>query len=176
MNNIYNILVETNNIDLIKPYYDTYDPFDIQMGYFSYLNYLQQNGIVYNHTQKFIEIRKDYEFKQNVKRFYNERCVISDADIDECSICHIKPFCECDENEKYDYNNGIILSDSLHKLFDKYYFTIHPENFNIIVLDNVKNKKLCINEYVNKKIYINNLSKNYLYYHYNNFIKINKIM
>ena len=116
-------------------------------------------------------MRRDYEFKENVRKIYYEKCIISGADMDECSICHIKPFCDSDDNEKYDYNNGIILSDSFHKLYDKYYFTIHPETFEIIILESVKYKNLCINKYENNVININYTSKKYLEHHYKIFCK-----
>jgi len=33
---------------------------------------------------------------------------------------HIKPFSECNENEKYDLFNGLLLTPNYDKLFDKY--------------------------------------------------------
>jgi hypothetical protein len=144
--------------------------FDIQLGYFSLLNELNKSGIQIEDKKTDVKkIRADYEYKQNVKKLYNETCIISGADIDECSICHIKPLSESSYNEKYDYNNGIILSESLHRLFDKYYFTINPETFEIIISQNIKHKKLLINNFIGKKLDIYKSSKKYLEYHYNKF-------
>ena len=151
-----------------------YNFFDVELGYYSYLNYLDKNNIQSNDKKmEFKEIRKDYNYKQNVKNIYNEKCIITGTDMDECSICHIKPLCESLDDEKYDFNNGIILSESLHRLFDKYLFTIHPDTFEIIISEKTKNKKSLINDFCNKKLDINFNSKKYLDDHYNKFISKN---
>lgn len=153
---------------LLKKYYY----FDIQLGYYSYLDYLERDDInIETKKLKFNEIRKDYEFKNLVKKIYNEKCVITNVDMDECSICHIKPLYESNDDEKYDYNNGIILSESLHRLYDKYLFTIHPEIYEIIISESIKNKNLSINKYNGIKLMLNPCSKKYLEYHYLSYKK-----
>lgn len=174
--NIYSYIKDNDNSnleDIFNSLLNKYYYFDIQLGYFSYLNYLENNNLDTNDKKlKFNEIRKDYEFKKSVKKIYNEKCVITNVDIDECSICHIKPCSESNDGEKYDYNNGLILSESLHRLYDKFLFTIDPETFEIVISDNIKNKKLSINQYNGKKLLLNLSSKKYLEYHYNIFINL----
>lgn len=149
--------------------------FDIELAYFSFLNEMIKNGgTIDDKKTNLKEVRNDYNFKQKVKIYYNNTCIISKADIDECSICHIKPFYESDDDEKYDFRNGIILSESLHKLFDKYYFTIDPTTYKIIISNKIINKKLLINDFNNIKVNINKESLKYLQYHYNCFIEKNK--
>jgi hypothetical protein len=175
--NIYSYIKNNDNDnleDIFNKLLNKYYYFDIQLGYFSYLNYLENNNLdTKNKKIKFNEIRKDYQFKNSVKKIYNEKCVITNVDIDECSICHIKPLSESNFDEKYDYNNGLILSESLHRLYDKFLFTINPETFEIIISDKIKNKNLSINKYNSKKLSLNLSSKIYLEYHYNIFNKNN---
>lgn len=175
---IYNYIkkdFEKKNIEQIfnELLNNDYHFFDIQLGYFKLLNELNSIDIDDKKLQ-LKNIRADYEFKKKVKEYYNESCVISGADFDECSICHIKPFYLCNDDEKYDPCNGIILSESLHRLFDKYYFTINPNTFKIIISNEIKNKKLLINKYNNNLIIDLDInSKKYLEYHYNYFIQNN---
>jgi hypothetical protein len=85
--------------------------------------------------------RKDRQFREKVKSFYNNKCVISGRSEIVCEVAHIKPFAHSNSEEKYDPNNGILLSADLHKLFDAKLFTIDPETFQLkftkeILLDN----------------------------------------
>jgi len=175
MTTIYNIFSyikdNDNNLeDIFNNLLNKYYYFDIQLGYFTYLDYLEKNNLdIKDKKLKWNEIRKDYDFKNSVKKIYNEKCVISNVDMDECSICHIKPLGVSNDDEKYDCNNGLILSKSLHRLYDKYLFTINPETFQIIISDNIKNKNLSINQYMDKKLSLNPFSKKYLEYHFNIF-------
>jgi len=121
-------------------------------------------------TDKELKVtRNDYKFKKNVKSRYNNKCIITEYDIKRCEIAHIKPFSECLENEKYDPDNGLLL-DSMHKLYDQYEFTIHPETFQIMV-KNTENDFLGLNKYNNKILNINKTCSKYLKYHYDIFMK-----
>jgi len=119
------------------------------------------------------EKRQDYDFKRAVRNTYDDQCVISGYDIEECSIAHIKPFAQATSEEKYDPNNGIILTNSLHTLYDKFLFTIHPTNYTVIISDKIKNKSSTIAKYANKEIWITPASKFYLIWHYNRFNELN---
>lgn len=52
-------------------------------------------------------------------------CCIENYNI--LQACHIKPYANCDENEKYDDDNGITLCLNHHKLFDRGLFTLNKE-------------------------------------------------
>ena len=54
------------------------------------------------------------------------KCIISDMDSIVCSAVPIVPFSEL---ESFDINNGILLNNILHILFEKYYWSICPETF-----------------------------------------------
>ena len=109
------------------------------------------------------EKRKDAEFKKRVNERYNNECIISGTDM-PCQVCHIKPFKDCSEREKYDVNNGIILRDDIHTLFDKKEIQINPDTLMIKVSDNImKNgKRNEYHRYNNMKVNINKQSIAYL--------------
>jgi len=80
--------------------------------------------------------RKDNKFKEEVKKYY-KNCVITGRSSKVCEVAHIKPFSESNSEEKYDPNNGLLLSADLHKLFDKKLLTINPETFELQLKDEV---------------------------------------
>ena len=80
--------------------------------------------------------RKDKEFRDKVKAFY-KNCVISKRSSKVCEVAHIKPFSESNPEEKYDPNNGILLSADLHKLFDLKLLTINPDTSELRLTDSV---------------------------------------
>ncbi|AYV77521.1 MAG: hypothetical protein Dasosvirus4_42, partial [Dasosvirus sp.] len=51
------------------------------------------------------EKRNDLIFRNDVRQRYNDECVVTGNDI-ACDVCHIVPYCKCNDNEKYDVNNG----------------------------------------------------------------------
>ena len=59
--------------------------------------------------------------KAIIQRF--NKCIISDYDNEICEASHIIPF---SESKNFDINNGILLNNILHKLFDKHYWSINP--------------------------------------------------
>jgi predicted restriction endonuclease len=102
--------------------------------------------------QKALELkekRKDSSFRKNVLERFNRKCIITKNQEEECEIAHILPFCECNELQKYDVNNGLLLSANIHKLFDKYIFSINPFTFSIEVK---KDKIYTISDYEGMKL------------------------
>jgi len=108
--------------------------------------------------------RRDDKFKKDVKYRYNESCIITGNDMDSCDIAHIVPFCDSTEFEKYDVDNGLILSKDLHALFDKNLLKINPDTLIIeISPEKLQNKKNTCNQYHGLKINVN-LTKNTIQY------------
>ena len=129
------------------------------------LNYVFYNEKKYIHDEATnIYYRKDYKFKKDVKYRYNESCIITGNDMDSCDIAHIVPFCDSTEFEKYDVDNGLILSKDLHALFDKNLLKINPDTLIIeISPEKLQNKKNTCNQYHGLKINVN-LTKNTIQY------------
>ena len=77
-----------------------------------------------------------------------KKCAISGIDHNICEAAHILPYCKCEENEKNDINNSILLSANMHKSFDKNYFTVDPLTSKIkIMFENLKKDNInCLNE------------------------------
>ena len=106
--------------------------------------------------------RLDSEFKNKVKQRYN-KCIISGYNIRQCEVAHIIPFCKSNEIDKYNPNNGLLLSCELHKLFDEKVFKINPNTFEIEIDELIEDiKELAIYKYKNKKLDININSIPYL--------------
>lgn len=114
--------------------------------------------------------RTDKSFKNDVKERYNH-CIISGYHKKQCDVAHIKPFNECETIfDKYNPDNGLLLSSDIHKQFDMYLFTINPETFEVIINENIQDiKDYSIYKYNKKKLNINKNSISYIEYHFNQF-------
>ena len=126
-------------------------------------NYIPSNELLSIKHQ-----RLDHKFTDDVKQRYNNKCIITQCPIYVCQVCHIKPFAECNYNEKYDINNGIILRNDLHCLFDKHLLKINP-NTMYVELDKIILSDMTMNEYHkynNMKVDIHTYSYRYLNIHY----------
>ena len=53
-----------------------------------------------------------------------QKCAISNVHYKLCEACHILPYSQSKKKDKFNSNNGILLSSTLHKAFDRNYFTI----------------------------------------------------
>lgn len=97
-------------------------------------------------------------------------CILSKTHKDQCEAAHIIPVAE---NNNYDVNNGLLLSSNLHKLYDKFYWSINPNTL-LVEINNklINGKMLDCNNYIGYKvkIVINPNIKNNLTNHYNKFL------
>ena len=99
-------------------------------------------------------------------------CLISGDDRDICEGCHIVPYAEC---KTYNLNNGILLNNIFHTMFDSYNISFrHKKNneFTIImkqhILDNISYKNYHL--YHKKCILIDISCINNLKIHYKIFL------
>lgn len=132
------------------------------------VNFVMDDEFGYIHTKtEERKIRTDAQFKIDVKKRYNNRCVISGSSA-TTQVCHIKPFNKCSEDEKYDVNNGILLRDDLHTLFDRHDIIISPDSLTVKLSDNIMDNPYnnCYFCYNNIALNINEYSKKYLYKKY----------
>ena len=125
--------------------------------------------ITNNEITEIREKRNDYQFRKSVINHY-KKCIISGLNVKRCEVAHIKPFSQCDINEKYDPNNGLLLDSGLHKLFDRYEFSINPETYMLVT--KMDDDDLGLDEYQNKILNIEPNSKRYIEYHYSNFMRL----
>jgi hypothetical protein len=71
--------------------------------------------------------------KKVINRYKN--CIITGYPETVCQACHIVPHSECNSEDKYNVNNGLLLRADLHILFDKKLLQINPETLKINLLD-----------------------------------------
>ena len=92
--------------------------------------------------------RGQRKFRQKLIKRYDSKCALLGIHASLCDAAHIYPFAECkNSEEKYDEHNGILLSATLHKAYDKNYFWIDEEtcqikiNYPQLELDNIQDLK-----------------------------------
>jgi predicted restriction endonuclease len=82
---------------------------------------------------------------------------------------HIKPFIRSSEEELYDPDNGLLLSQNMDGLFDKGYISFNDDG-NIILSDKLNPElRKYLSKYTLDKVFIKEKRKNYLNYHRNLF-------
>lgn len=117
--------IEQNNYILIIPTVD----FDLlQTSYFE--------KIKVKKDKKFSQQRKGQNIWRDELLTRDKKCVISELE-QECVLeaAHIKPFIQCNDREKFNKNNGILLSATLHKFFDAGLITFSENDGKLLVSD-----------------------------------------
>jgi hypothetical protein len=121
--------------------------------------------------------RRNYQSslrKYALSRF--NTCIISNVINPIVLDCaHIKPVNDCNEYEKRDTDNILLLWTHIHRYFDGYLLTINPTTCKVEV--NTNNKEY---QYINKYngIHVKGLTEGnlrYLQYHYNQYVKYNNV-
>ena len=121
------------------------------------INFIMYNlfQYVYAETEE-KEKRKDQQsFRQDVIERY-ETCLVTGCNYIVCEACHIIPHSDCNEDIKYDVNNGLLFRADLHKLFDNKKLKINPESLKVELSNDILTD-ISMNEYHqynNKKINI----------------------
>ena len=113
----------------------------------------------------------------------DQQCLITKCDECECDACHLVPFYIC---EKYEWpfinepRNGILLTKSLHVLFDRFYWTFDiydmyysDDQYWCKLIFSPNDKQLTVNKYKNKSIAIPLECFPFMYVHYQMFIAYN---
>ena len=69
------------------------------------------------------------QLEEESQRIYGdiERCMLEKLPYPVLIASHIKPFIDCDDNEAYDPNNGLLLSKTIDSLFDLKYLSFSDE-------------------------------------------------
>ena len=119
---------------LIEKFTSDIEKIEIEFIMYERFKYKYVNNLIESTEEKVK--RKDDKFKEEVKAYY-KNCVITGRSSKVCEVAHIKPFSESNPGEKYDPNNGILLSADLHKLFDLKLLTINSDTFQLRLTDSV---------------------------------------
>ena len=60
-------------------------------------------------------------FRKKLLKKWNRKCIVTGIDVEDVlRASHIKAYSECDRSEKYDINNGLLLSANIDALFDRH--------------------------------------------------------
>ena len=79
-------------------------------------------------------------FKEKLLKKYNKECLISKISIKQVLVAsHIKPWAVCDNYERLDENNGLLLSATYDRLFDSGLITFKEDGS--LMLSNLVNKE-----------------------------------
>lgn len=101
----------------------------------------------------------------------DSKCVVTQKNISrECEACHIIPYAEGGD---FSIDNGLLISSTLHKLFDDFTWSINPSDYTIDILCDDENVVGSILEYAGKKINVKpneNMTKN-LEWHWNKYLE-----
>lgn len=82
--------------------------------------------------------------------------------------CHIKPYSECSEEEKYDSKNGIIMTPTYHTLFDLGFISFENDGTLLVspFISNITKKRLNLRDGMSVRLQTG--SDKYLEFHRNN--------
>jgi hypothetical protein len=163
---------------------DSHDNSELSINNLDYKNFGYQDNLVFNHHLKFllencynIKLKNEQRIRLNQKKFrkellkkFNGKCIISGNDCeDELTAAHIVPVAD---EESYDIDNGLLLTDTLHKTMDKFKWAINPDTLIIEVKSGVNVGS--IRQYAGQKVnlVLNPELKANLQTHWEEFIKI----
>lgn len=107
-------------------------------------------------------------YRELLMKKYNNECIMTKINIKQVLIAsHIKPWAVCDNAERIDVNNGLLLSATYDRLFDSELITFNV-NGKLLISDLVSNdnaRKLNIKKGTKYNIGFNSEMKKYLEYH-----------
>ena len=136
-----------------------FDKEDVNLAMYDQFGYECEKSLVQKRTEQ------DKYRKKLIDRY--KVCVVTGNGDLVCEACHIKPFVLCDDKEKYDINNGILMDSSLHILFDKMLVSINSKTLEFEISNKLDRTNYdFVWKYHKKSLQINSKSKKYLEYHY----------
>jgi hypothetical protein len=105
-------------------------------------------------------------YRQEILKKWEGKCSITGCSITEILISsHIKGWSECNEDERLDVNNGILLSPNIDSLFDKHLISFE-DNGSILISEKLSNDDLGILGITrNIRLNVNDDMKKYLSHH-----------
>ena len=137
MNKLEQYLDLFDNKELPNDIYKKYNEFlynDEEL-YLHHLKFLLDNIYSIKITESKRKRLNQNEFRNEILKKFNYTCIISNIScVDELTAAHIIPI---KENENYDIDNGLLLTENLHKTFDKYRWSINPDTLLIEINKNI---------------------------------------
>lgn len=133
----------------------------------------QESNVDVTTVESIVNSRKGQgRFREGLKSFWGGCCSLTACDLTELLIAsHIKPWKYSNNNERLDTNNGLLLSPTYDKLFDKGYISFYDDGSLIIsplISDlHIKQLGIDINKRLSKKL--NEKQCSYLDFHRRHF-------
>lgn len=170
------------------------NPFDIYISLITYQNQEELDVIFYHfYNVLFTENEKAMITKRLKQSLFRDKlierykkCIMTNSPPIMCEACHIIPFCESSDEQKYDIDNGLLLEAGIHKLFDEYLISIKPNN--MILDEQINNCEIVLSKniladksfesihYLNKKhLHLPVQTLIYINCHYNIFSQREKL-
>ena len=112
------------------------------------------------------------EFRKKLIKQWAAKCMVTGIDIEPIlRASHIKAYAECTEVEKYDLNNGLLLSANIDALFDCHLITF-DENGSLLASRTLTEKQLSFLGIANPiQLHLNDKQKCYMKIHRELFYK-----
>ena len=119
--------------------------------------------------EQIVKVRlQQSEFRKRILKKYNSKCVITGIVESEVLIAsHIKPWSKSEDSDKLDVENGLLLSATYDKLFDRGYISFENDG-KILVSKNLSAADVKILQIKAGEVYdirANDRMKEYLDYH-----------
>ncbi|MCL8209626.1 HNH endonuclease [Spiroplasma attinicola] len=182
VNNCINQLIEKNN-DFIQ-WIDnkSFDMFDNEADNISYYESKKQiqnifKNKIYSKTYRESLIKSRVGqgiFRENLLQEFNGKCIFTEINIPTLLIAsHVKPWNKSNDQEKLDWNNGLLLSPTFDKLFDKGFISFTDDSKLLISRDlsNEIIKELGIEIGKKYNLKLNDKKRKYLKFHRINIFK-----
>ncbi|MFR1482875.1 HNH endonuclease [Phascolarctobacterium faecium] len=94
--------------------------FDLEVSELEIVDEIMSSGIDYTEKETIIKARIGQGvYRKNILEKYNNQCLVTGIDNIKLLVAsHIKPWAICNNNERIDVNNGLLLSANMDRLFD----------------------------------------------------------
>lgn len=157
INNELKLNCEINKKELYEKLIELYQKEKVDFAMYNKFEFLITN------TEEKIKRKYQDSFRDDLINRYGG-CIITGVPEILCEACHIIPYCECEDKDKYNVDNGLLLRSDLHKLFDKKMLKINPKTCEIILSSKILSEPKFKEYHMlhNKKINIHKNSLRYL--------------
>ncbi|OIO48492.1 MAG: restriction endonuclease, partial [Parcubacteria group bacterium CG1_02_41_12] len=116
-------------------------------------------------------IYKNQLQEESYKKLGDVKCMLEKLSYPSLVASHIVPFISASSDDKYNSNNGLLLSRNMDLLFDQGYISFKESGI-IILSDRITTElKVHLNKYSLDSMFINDKRKTYMNYHRNNVFK-----
>lgn len=147
-------------------YGKTVDALDLTKEAIAIEKEISQIDVVGKERETLIKVRVNQGvFRERLLERYRKCCLCGVSASEFLVASHIKPWCDCENEERLDINNGLLLCPNHDKLFDRGYISFDDDGQIIISTELSQTDSIFMN--VNNDMHINMTedNKKYMNYH-----------